>query len=266
MSKSTTTTDVAVVASDSNKAEYEARLPEILKQEIGSTRVCGDLPIIMISNGEKLYNRAMKDKDALVAAGLSEETLVCLKEAPGACRYSVSELKAAMEFKSKWHEESPRGHEMCDKIIAALLYALRGYPDLLKIVREMSKGTSNSALVQKLQDISTFGTAHKDLLEQINFDMSLLDEAAELSACLGNLLGSISTDTDAAAAARIIRDKSYCYLKNVIQVVRACGQYVFRNDKAHLEEYTCPLIPKKVGRRKKEETVVTEETVLSQAA
>lgn len=104
------------------------------------------------------------------------------------------------------------------------------------------------------------------MVEQINFDIALLDEAAELSAYLGNLLGSVSTDTDAAAAARIIRDKSYYYLKNVIQAVRACGQYVFRNDKVHLEEYTCPLIPKKVGRRKKEEPVVTEETAIAQAA
>jgi hypothetical protein len=78
-----------------------------------------------------------------------------------------------MEFKSKRHRESPRGHKMCDTILPALLYALRDYPDLLKIVREMSNGTSNSALGQKLQDISTLGIAHKDLLEQINFDMSL---------------------------------------------------------------------------------------------
>jgi hypothetical protein len=43
-----------------------------------------------------------------------------------------------------------------------------------------------------------------------------------------------------------------------ITEVRTCGQYVFRNDKQHLEEYTGSLLPKKAGRRKKEKTVVTE--------
>jgi hypothetical protein len=68
------------------------------------------------------------------------------------------------------------------------------------------------------------------------------------------------------ADARIIRDKAYYYLKNAIKEVRACGQYVFRNDKEHLEEYTSPITPRKAGRRKTEVTEVTEETVPAQAA
>ncbi|MBN1759330.1 MAG: hypothetical protein JW863_13470 [Chitinispirillaceae bacterium] len=264
MSKSTTTTDTTVLTNDSNKAEYEAQLPEILKQEMGATAVCGNMPIIMIDNGERLYNRAVKDKAALLAAGLAEETLVNLKEAAGACRYAISELIVAMEHTGKWQKESPQGYQRCDTIKYALLYALRAHPELLKIVREMSKGTSNRAMVQNLQDYSTFGNAHRDLLEQIKFDMSLLDEAAKLSAYLGNLLGS--TEIDAAVEARIIRDKSYYYLKKLVKEVRACGQYVFRNDKAQLEEYSGPLFPKKAARRKKEETVATEESALSQAA
>lgn len=264
MKKSTTTTDAGVVINDSNKAEYEARLSEIMATEVCNSNVSTTMATVLNAIGERLYNRAMQDKDALVAAGLPADTFGKLKDAPGACRYAGAELKAALEYVSKWHLEAPAGFAMVETIRQALLYALSDNPDLVKIVREMTKSTAGSAMVQQLQDCATFGRLHRQALEAIGFDLSLLDKAEELSACLANLLGASSRD--AVIEVKVIRDKAYTYLKNLIMKVRTCGQYVFRNDKQHLAEYTGSLLPKKVGRRKKTENEETDIPALTNAA
>ncbi len=252
------------VMNDSNKVEYEARFPEIIEQKAGSSAVSTGMAVVLNAVGERLYRRALQDKDLLVAAGLPEESFIKLKEASGASRYAEAELKLAREYRSQWNTESPKGYALVLTIKQALLYALRDKPDLLKIVRKIAKGNSKAAVVQKLQDYSTFGKAHEERLREIGFDTSLLDKAAELSAYLANLLGA--SGNDATTEARIIRDKSFFYLKNIIMTIRACGQYVFRNDPQRLAEYSGALIPKKTGRRKKTVNEVTEEPALAQAA
>ncbi len=239
---------------DSNRAEYEACLPEIMLQVVGKTNISGVKPILLIDKGEKLYTRAMRDRNLLVRAGLPEDRIGRLKAAAGACRYAESELKLAKEYRSQWYEESPEGFALVRTLRQALLYALRDRPDLLKLVREMTRGTSGAAMVQQLQDCSTFGGAHKNRLEQIGFDVTLLDRAADLSAHLANLYG-MTGKGGAAVEARTIRNKAYVYLKNLMMELRACGQYVFRNDPQHLAEYSGSLLPKKTGRRKNTATV-----------
>ncbi len=236
------------VVTDSNKAEYGARLPEIIEQKVGSSTVSTKMAVVLNAVGERLYRRARQDKDLLTAAGLPEESFIKLKEAAGASRYAEAELKLAREFRSQWNIESPKGYALVLTIKQALLYALEDKPDLLKIVRRIAKGTSRAAMVQQLQDYSTFGKAHKKRLREIGFDTSLLDKAADLSAYLANLLGA--SGNDATAGARIIRDKSFFYLKDIIMTIRTCGQYVFRNDPQRLAEYSGVLLPKKGGRRK----------------
>lgn len=234
---------------DSNRAEYEACLPEIMLQVVGKTNISGVKPILLIDKGEKLYTRAKRDRNLLVRAGLPEDRISRLNAAAGACRYAESKVKLAKEYRSQWKQESPEGFALVRTLRQALLYALRDRPDLLKLVREMTKGISGAAMVQQLQDVSTFGTAHKDRLEQIGFDVTLLDKAADLSAYLANLHGR-NRNADTSVEARTIRNKAYVYLKNLMMELRACGQYVFRNNPKHLAKYSGPLLPKKTGRRK----------------
>jgi hypothetical protein len=269
MSAKAKTTNDAIITADSNKAEYESQLPEIVKQEIGEVKIYGTKPITLIAAGERLYNRACNDHDTLVAAGLPEDKFTQLKEAAGALRYAESKLQLAQqsgitEYDAKWKEEAPVAFELCETIKRALLYVFRDNPDSIRQIRNMTNGYSNSAKVQHLQNVSSFGLANSELLKAVGFDVTLCNKAAELSAYLGNLLGARGKET--SSEARTIRDKAYAYLKGIVMEIRTCGQYVFAADKAHLEEYSFSLTPKRTTRRKKSVTEVTEEPALAQAA
>jgi hypothetical protein len=58
--------------------------------------------------------------------------------------------------------------------------------------------------------------------------------------------------------ARIIRDKAYVLLKNVMTEIREYGRHAFYRDREHAAEYNVSTYRKTVTRRKKEDAEKTE--------
>ena len=87
-----------------------------------------------------------------------------------------------------------------------------------------------------------------ETFEKTNFDFTLLDRAAELSARMGNLLGAYTKEkTDQ----RRIRDQAYVCLKNMMAEIRKYGKYVFHQDRIHAGGYASAYNRMVYNRRKK---------------
>lgn len=89
----------------------------------------------------------------------------------------------------------------------------------------------------------------------VGFDLTLLDTAASTSAEMAALLSQSTTDRKKENVNRIIRDKAYTYVKQALDEVRACGQFVFWRDDARSKGYVSQYFK---NRRKKNTTETTE--------
>ena len=79
-------------------------------------------------------------------------------------------------------------------------------------------------MIQDLNDISVLGKTNQEYLEAIKMDLTLLDQAAETANDMADLLGQATVERDDNSAARVIRDKAFTHLKEVVDEVRNCGQ------------------------------------------
>jgi hypothetical protein len=92
-------------------------------------------------------------------------------------------------------------------------------------------------MIQDLNDLSVLGKANPQLLEAINLDMSLLDEAAQTAKEMAALLAEVNRSRREHSEAKRIRDQAYTHLKEAVDEIRRCGQYVFRQNKERLMGY-----------------------------
>jgi hypothetical protein len=78
---------------------------------------------------------------------------------------------------------------------------------------------------------SGLGMSNAVLLEATNFDMSLLDKAAELSDTLPGLLAIANGEKADDSAVKKIRDQAYTYQLRRVNKVRHYGRFVFKDNK-----------------------------------
>ena len=93
-------------------------------------------------------------------------------------------------------------------------------------------------MIQDLNDIAVLGKENIEPLQNINFDVALLDEAATTADTLSDLLAQATTDREENNIARVIRDQAFTYLKQAMDEVRNCGQYVFWRNEERLKGYS----------------------------
>ncbi|MFH2024465.1 MAG: hypothetical protein ABIK30_01390 [bacterium] len=106
-------------------------------------------------------------------------------------------------------------------------------------------------MIQDLNDLALLGKDHTDLLTAIGFDVTLLDAAASTSAELATLYSQVNVIQTEENTERVIRDKAYVYVKQALDEVRNCGQYVFWRNDARLKGYSSHYYK---NRRKKNNT------------
>ena len=123
--------------------------------------------------------------------------------------------------------------------MADFLYAFRKHPDLMKAVRAISPIGSHAKMMKDLNDLSLLGKDNTRLLEAINFDLSLLDKAAQTSGEMAVLLDEMNRNTERYehSEAKKIRNQAYTHLKEAVDEVLETGKYVFRQNKKHLRKY-----------------------------
>jgi hypothetical protein len=109
----------------------------------------------------------------------------------------------------------------------------------MKAVRAISPIGGHAKMMKDLNDLSLLGKDNTRLLEAINFDLSLLDKAAQTSREMAVLLDEMDRNKERYehSEAKKIRDQAYTYLKEAVDETLETGKYVFRQDKKRLRAY-----------------------------
>lgn len=119
----------------------------------------------------------------------------------------------------------------------------------------MGEDKGKAGLVQALNDLCVLGKRHAALLEKINFDMSLLDGAAETARSVSALLARVNAEQIEPNDAKIIRDKAYSFLKQVVDQIYSFGQFAFRDNAERRIGYRSNYLFNQRGKSKKKSAV-----------
>jgi len=201
-----------------------------------------NMPIdVFVQEAENLYHWSLGDQQALTKVGLDWELVLTLPVRAGACREAqslwVKEHNTRQDAEQAWKEQAPLAFGLRDQLIHDFRFAFRKFDSLVARVDEIAQGDSNSDMVQDLNDLAVLGKSNTDLLSTINFDLSLLDQAAELSDGMGDLLGATNGERKEDSEALLIRDKAYTYLKQAVDEIRECGKFAFWRTPERLKGY-----------------------------
>ena len=207
-----------------------------------------------IQEASDLHHWCQADKDALVAAGIDWTRVDDLPVRIGALSAAqaiwITEYNNKEEAQKQWGLQSPAAFKLRDQIVHHFRYAYRDDPDLYGRVKAIDNGGGNAEMIQDLQELYTLGKSNPDLLIAINFDMSLLDQAAALSEQLSPLLSIATGGRLGYSESKRLRDQAYTHLKEVVDEVRKCGQYLFWQNADRLKGYKSSYLQKSRTKKK----------------
>jgi hypothetical protein len=250
-----------------NREYYEKKLEFISSIEDSQIKKPHHIPIaVYIQEAENLYHWAQQDKDALIAAGLAWELMEDLPQRCGALIEAEAQWQNQRDARKKsaleWDKQSPIAYRLRKQLLKTFHFALKDHPGLIAVVRHIAKGESHAKKIQDLNDLSVLGNSHHQLLENLNFDMSLLDKAAQLSKEMARLLSETTSDRMNPGPAKKIRDQAYTHLKEAVDKIRSCGRYISRENKERIRGYRSQYMHEmksKQSRKTKEESLKEKE-------
>ena len=137
-----------------------------------------------------------------------------------------------------WAEQSPLAYKFRDELLHDFRYAYRNDRKLVDKVNESAAGDSHADMIQDLNDLAVLGRENPDPLVAISYDMTRLDKAATMSDEMSSLYSDATTGRLEYTESKKIRDQAYTYLKQAVDLIYACGQYVFWRNEDRLFGYS----------------------------
>ena len=239
----------------SNTEDYNAKLEAIMAVPIDEIKEPSPPVPVALQESEDLYHWSLDDAVPLKAVGI---TMAMIKEVPvrtGACRESQSiwnkDYRSQEEAQKLWNIQAPIAFDFHKDLLQTMRFAYRNDDSLLGRVAAITAGDSNADMIQDLNDIAVLGKENPDPLTSIAFDLTKLDLAATRADELADLRARANGDKGEQNESKIIRDRAFAYMKEMVDEIREAGKYVFRNDKNRLKGYSSQYW-KKINRRKKE--------------
>jgi hypothetical protein len=225
-----------------NRECYEKKLEVIRAIEDDKIKTPHNIPVgIYAQEAGILYKWAQQDKDALTAAGLPPELLDDLPIRIGALieagsnwnNYWNTEKKNARE----WKTQAPIAYNLKKRLLTDFRHAFEDHPQQMKAVRNIAKGKSHDKMIRALNDLGVLGKKNLQLLEVVNFDMSLLDKAVQISKEMAKLLPDVNKERREHSELKKIRDQAYTHLKEAVDKILSKGKYLFGDNKSRLKGY-----------------------------
>lgn len=226
-----------------NSAEcYQQRLDVIKAIPDDRIKTPNSMPVkVYTQEAENLYSWAREDKDQLIAKGLDWGPVEDLPIRCGALKEAsarwAEERFTREEAEKQWAIESPLAYQLRNELIQEFRFAFRNDAKLSAKVSTIADGSGHADMLQDLNDLAVLGRSHADLLAKTNFDMTLLDLAAQKSFDLAALLADATGERADSSETKVIRDQAYTYVKEVVDMVYAFGQFVFRDNEKRLKGY-----------------------------
>ena len=241
----------------SNLEDYNMKLEVIKEIPDDQLKNPNLMPIrIYIQESEHLYEWCQLDKDDLTASGL-DWTLV--EDLPVRCgALSEAESNWGKEWRTKeeaeklWLLESPKGYDLRNLIAHNFYYAFQDDQSLISKVNTFLEGNTHSDMIQCLNDFSVLGRDKHELLTAISFDLTLLDLAAQKNDELRSLYSAAYRDRQDFSEVKKIRDQAFTHLKEAVDKIRKCGQFVFWRNAGRLKGYRSDYL-RRIKRRSTED-------------
>lgn len=201
-----------------------------------------NMPVhIYLQEAQNLRDRANRDKEALLAVGFDWPLVESLPARIGALQVAESNWFTERDKREaaqlRWSQEAPEAYALRDHLLRSMRYAYRNDPALMAKVHEIAQGNSHADMLQDLSDIATLGRDFSAPLVAIKLDLAELDRAQERASSLGELLGQVQGEKVSNNQPLLVRDQAFTLLKQAVDEIRACGQYVFWNNERVREEY-----------------------------
>jgi|GEM_PF-202203 len=240
-----------------NREDYEKKLQVITTIGNDQIKTPHHIPVeVYIQEAKTLYYWAQEDKEALTFVGLSWELVEDLPIRIGALIQAEASWylrrNTGNEAAEKWANQSPLAYDLKKQLMKVFFYAFRKHPDLLAALRNIGKGKGHASMIQGLNDLVALGEGNAELLEAVRFDMMLLDKADQTSDEMAALLAEVTTYRNTANKAKKIRDQAYTHLKEAVDEIFRCGQFVFRDNKERFRGYRSEHLRGKYLKRKRE--------------
>jgi len=215
----------------SNSEDFNALIDVIKAIPENQIRIPAIPVNVYLQEAEDLYHWAKDDAAELDKGGITAEMIEELPVRTGACREAQSlwfkDHYTSKEAKKLWDKQSPAAYDLRDELLHDFRYAFRDNTQLLGRVSEIADGTGHADMIQDLNDLAVLGRENPDPLAAINFDVTQLDTAAQTADSMAELLAQSNGDQQEGNPAKIIRDRAYTHLKQLVDDIRACGKYVF---------------------------------------
>ena len=226
----------------SNLEDYNSKL-EAIKAIPNDAIQLPAIPVdVFLQESENLYHWSQDDVLKLNVVGITTDMINDLPVRTGACREAQSkwnkDFRSQKEAQQEWKEVSPEAYKLRDDLLDTMRFAYRKDDALLSRVSSIAEGSGHADLIQDLNDIAVMGKENSEPLTAIGFDLTLLDTAAAKSDGLADLLALANGDKAEQNESKVIRDKAYTCLKELVDEIRLAGKYVFRDDPNRYKGYT----------------------------
>ncbi len=225
----------------SNVDDYNAKLDE-LKAIPDSQAQPPAMPVdAFLQEAENLNKWALDDQKELKTVGVTVEKINDLPVRAGALREVQSlwnkDYRSQEEAQRQWAVSAPLAYELRNELLHGFRFAYRMDETLLGRVAAIAEGNSHADMIQDLNDLAVLGRANLAPLKAIAFDTKKLDTAATQADEMADLLARANGDRAEQSEYKLLRDKAYTHLKELVDTVREAGKYVFWKNPQRLKGY-----------------------------
>ena len=202
---------------------------------------------------EKLYQWSLEDKDKLIGRGLKVELIdslpiriISLRDAESAWQLA----KVGQEdLKKEWAEKSKNAYALKKLLLHDFAFAFRDDKEILKKVSAIKEGSGHTDMFQDMNDLALLGKQYNNKLEEIKFDLNLLEKASDYAKTLPPIFATINNKKGNSTTIKKFRDQAYTYLKIAIDEIRKYGQFVFWQNPERKKGYYSEYMRKKNANR-----------------
>lgn len=217
---------------------------------------------VYLQEAENLYHWALDDQEKLSVVGISAEKLADLPIRAGACREAQSvwfkERFSQQEAQRNWGIQSPLAYDLRDELLHTFRYAYRKDESILGRVSAIAEGDGHADMIQDLNDLAVLGRENPDPLNNIGYDLAKLEQAGNTADQMADLLAMANGDKADQSESKIIRDKAFTHLKELVDEIREAGKYVFWRDPQRYKGYVSQYWKKKNSQKSEQPDEVVE--------
>jgi hypothetical protein len=221
-------------------------LPEIRDVQKEAIKPC-NIPIsVAVQEAGNLHERVELDIASLLELGMPPELqqrLAKLRAALFAAEVNwqeqQSERKKALEL---WKEKSPALYALRKDIIDHLSFAFRKDERLMDQIAAIEDGDTHADAIEDLARLAVLGTQNLELVQAINYDATRFENASTMASEMSGVLSAANGYLYRDDERKLVRDKAYTLLKEVVDEIRDYGQFAFRNDPEHVKGYSSKYV------------------------